>query len=385
MQLRRCAVLLIEPREHLEFDLRVLFQGDAAFATRIAWVALAPHVDGEIELTDADLPILAHVGETLWLDRETLPAAFDPARVDALLDAGILIGDQPAHAAHRKRDERVRDAHWRPLSAVAHAFSRWQGQRADIDPGTDGFANVREMVEALGAPPPETISRAPASAHIALPMPRRSGIDKVLLSRYTGRNYDLAATLPITTVARLLQRTFGTQAQRELGPGAIALKKTSPSGGSLHPIEAYVLAQRIEGVGPGLYHYHPLAHTLEPMQALDTAAASALALRFVAGQHWFADAPMLVILAARVRRNFWKYRNHPKAYRAIVLDAGHLSQTFYLLAAEAGLPAFITAAVNEVDIEQALGLDPIDDAVIAILGCGKAASEPTTVEFRGDR
>src|SRR3546814_4882794 len=64
------------------------------------------------------------------------------------------------------------------------------------------------------------------------------------------------------------------------------------------------------------------------MQALDAAQAGALALRFVAGQHWFADAPMLVVLAARVRRNFWKYRNHPKAYRAIVLDAGHLSQTF---------------------------------------------------------
>lgn len=384
MKIRRCAVLMIEPREHLEFDLGVLFKGDTAFATRIAWVALAPHLDGEVELTSEDLPILARIGETLWTERDALPATLDPTRIDGLLDAGIVIGDQPAHAAHRQRDERMRAAHWRPLSAIGHAFSRWQGQRADIDTRTAGFKNVREMVATLGAPPSETISRAPASARIALPIAGSGDLDRALFARYTGRNYDRAATLPVATAARLLQRTFAAQTQRELGPGAIALKKTSPSGGSLHPIEAYVLAQRIEGVASGLYHYHPLAHALEPMQALDAAQAGALALRFVADQHWFADAPMLVVLAARVRRNFWKYRNHPKAYRAIVLDAGHLSQTFYLLAAEAGLPAFITAAVNEVDIEQALGLDPIDDAVIAVLGCGKAAGESITVEFRGE-
>src|SRR3546814_626001 len=96
MQIRRCAMLMVEPREHLEFDLGVLFKGDTAFATRIAWVALAPHLDGEVELTDDDLPILARIGETLWIERAALPATLDPARIDALVDAGIVIIDQPA-------------------------------------------------------------------------------------------------------------------------------------------------------------------------------------------------------------------------------------------------------------------------------------------------
>ncbi len=216
----------------------------------------------------------------------------------------------------------------------------------------------------------------------ALPPPAPDRLDDTLLARYTGRNYDPGAALPITVVARLLQRCFGAQGRRELAPGAVALKKTSPSGGSLHPVEAYVLAQRLEGVPPGLYRYHPLAHGLEPLRAFMPGEARATALRFVAGQDWFADAPLLVTLAARASRNFWKYRNHAKAYRALLLDAGHLSQTFYLLAAEAGLPAFVTAAINEVDIEQALGLEPTEDAVIAVLGCGKPAKRPRTVEFR---
>ena len=111
----------------------------------------------------------------------------------------------------------------------------------------------------------------------------------------------------------------------------------------------------------------------EPLQALAPPDARAHALAFVAGQDWFADAPLLVVMAPRWRRNFWKYRNHAKAHRAIMMDAGHLSQTFYLLAAEAGLPAFITAAVNEIDIAQALGLDPVRDGVIAVCGCGPAS------------
>src|SRR3546814_19958741 len=97
MQIRRCAMLMVEPREHLEFDLDVLFKGDTAFATRIAWVALAPHLDGEVELTDEDLRILSRIGENLWLERDALPATLDPARIAALLDAGTVVSDNAAH------------------------------------------------------------------------------------------------------------------------------------------------------------------------------------------------------------------------------------------------------------------------------------------------
>ena len=71
---------------------------------------------------------------------------------------------------------------------------------------------------------------------------------------------------------------------------------------------------------------------------MDTTQTAELAMRAVADQDWFVDAPMLVVLAARVERNFWKYRNHAKAYRALLLDAGHLSQSFYTLATDDSFP-----------------------------------------------
>jgi SagB-type dehydrogenase family enzyme len=92
-------------------------------------------------------------------------------------------------------------------------------------------------------------------------------------------------------------------------------------------------------------------------------------------------AQVFVIPVSRFRRNFWKYRNHTKAYRALVLDVGHLSQTTYLAATELGLAAFITAAVNEVDIEHAFGLDPLEEGPLAVCGFGIRAAELGEIEF----
>ncbi|HEY6940210.1 nitroreductase family protein, partial [Dokdonella sp.] len=93
------------------------------------------------------------------------------------------------------------------------------------------------------------------------------------------------------------------------------------------------------------------------------------------------DAHVMVVPTSRFARTFWKYRRHPKAHRALILDVGHLSQTMYLAATELGLGAFITAAVNEVDIEQAFDLDPLEEGPLAVTGFGVRGAERNEVEF----
>jgi SagB-type dehydrogenase family enzyme len=114
---------------------------------------------------------------------------------------------------------------------------------------------------------------------------------------------------------------------------------------------------------------------------MDSDETRALARRFVAAQAYFVDAHVIVLPTSRFVRNFWKYRNHAKAYRALILDVGHLSQTMYLAATELGLAAFITAAINEVDIEEAFGLDPLEEGPLAVCGFGIRAAERSEVEF----
>jgi len=124
-----------------------------------------------------------------------------------------------------------------------------------------------------------------------------------------------------------------------------------------------------------------MQHALEPMQTLPAADMRDLIYRCVAGQHWFQDVPVMVIMAARFDRLFWKYRRHAKAWRVVHLDVGHLSQTMYLSAADLGLGAFVTAAINDHTVEQALGLQTLKEGAIAIVGFGPRLPTNTTLEL----
>jgi putative peptide maturation dehydrogenase len=370
MKIRRCAVLYIEPRETLAIDWAALFAGNSTLAASHHWLALAPHLDREITLDQQQLMALGSISQTLWCERQACAERCGEAVITSLLELGLLVSQDPAYAALRARDDTLRALHWRPLSALAHTFSRWQQVGADTGMSAPSF---QQLLDQYGPPPAPTASHRGCGAPLALPAAASGLLDAALLQRYTGRNFDPQATLALPLLARLLQRSFGAQAVRDMGPQVQVMKKTSPSGGSLHPIEAYLLVQRVDGVAPGWYYYQPIAHTLQPLRLLERDQAAALAMQMLADQHWFANAPVQIVMVARMERNYWKYRNHQKAYKVLGLDAGHLSQTFYLLCSEAGLPAFVTAAVNDVVVEQALELDHLQHAVMAVCGCGAAA------------
>ncbi|KRA16825.1 putative peptide maturation dehydrogenase [Lysobacter sp. Root604] len=379
MRVRRCAVVFLEPREEIGFDLRSLLSGGAGLRRSRRWLALAAHLEGEVEIDADERELLGGVSPGEWSSAETLAAA--PADALArLLEVGLLIDEDAADGAHRARDQAVRDGHWWPASALLHRQARWDGVDGVADMEAKDMTTVSGLLDKLGAPPPPVHERVAPQSRIALPEIAPDAFDALLARRATCRNFDRERPLPQVLFAHMLQRTFAAQAQLRTHDDAVFLKKHTPSAGGLHPTEAYLVVQNVEDVTPGLYHYHPVAHALEPLPAPDE-ALSAFALRALAGQHWFADAHALAVLTPRYARCFWKYRHHAKAYRALVLDSGHLSQTLYLSATELGLGAFVTCAINEVDIERAFGLDPLQEGPLAVCGFGWRAAERRTAEF----
>src|SRR5262249_51913777 len=150
------------------------------------------------------------------------------------------------------------------------------------------------------------------------------------------------ATLTVEQLAVLLGTVFGPTGIVDHGNGYVLQKKTSPSGGALHPIEAYPIVRRVAGLAPGLYHYDAERHALELLEELMEDEATEY-LRFATGgQTPFRHAQVAFVLTARFRRNFWKYWRQQDQYGVLLLDAGHLSQTLYLVATELGLDAFVT-------------------------------------------
>jgi putative peptide maturation dehydrogenase len=201
-----------------------------------------------------------------------------------------------------------------------------------------------------------------------------------LRARRTTREFDHSAPLPLDALSLLLRWVWGCHGYARVSEDTVTLKKTSPSGGGLHPIEVYPLVLTVEGVEPGLYRYRPDDHALELREALEPAEARELATLFVARQGYLAAADVLFVMTARFARQFWKYRAHPRAYGVLLMDAAHLSQTFYLLCAELGLGAFVSAAINGADIDERLGLEPFEESALAICGCGTPAAPVTDID-----
>lgn len=381
MRVRRCGVLWLEPREVAQFDLDDLLAGGAGILSRRQWFAHAPHLPEPVEVDAGMAALLGELSPLDWTAAAPVSEGHGAARVRFLLRAGLLIGSTKPWAAQREADERLRDLHWHGLASVWHAASRWQGVNSAqgmVDAGVDTADGLREK---HGAPPPALLERSDPGARISLPDAPRDDFDGLLDARATCRNFDAAASLPMAAMSRVLMRTFGIRGTVHAADDFDVIKRSSPSGGALHPTECYLIVQRVEGLAPGLYHYHVGAHALEPVPAPADFDVSSFAELAVAGQQWFADAPVLCVLAPRFGRNFWKYRNHPKAYRVCILDIGHLSQTLQLCATREGLGSFVTAAINEVDIEQAFGLSGIVDGPLAVCGFGARAGEMQTYEL----
>jgi putative peptide maturation dehydrogenase len=380
MRLRRCAILFTTPKERLDFDLASLAKGGTGVQSTIEWIALAPHLDEQLVLSIEDMTVLGQVSPLSWSEVGELARTHALETLNSLVERGLLLAEDGDANMHR-RDERLRAMHWRALDAVAHKFSRWH----DVDTleAQRVFGNETELgfVERLGPCPPPVCAHAPIASPTTLIKPVDSPLDEVLARRFTCRNYDTTRALSASDFGAVLYRAFGARAVHDYAPGVTLLKRSAPSAGGLHAVGAYVLVRQVEGIASGLYHYHPVDHALEPLGDLGEPDAAALALRFLGGQTYFADAHAVVALAGRFHRNFWKYRNHAKAYRSVILDSGHLSQTLYLAATELGLGAFITAGVNELDIEKAFGLDPMEEGVIAACGFGLPAAERIEVEF----
>jgi len=107
-----------------------------------------------------------------------------------------------------------------------------------------------------------------------------------------------------------------------------------PSGGGLYEIEVYPLISQCEGCSPALYWYDAEAHGLERVSALTPHAGELLesAGRSMGSK---GSPQVLIILAARFRRVFWKYES--VGYALIMKNVGVLMQSMYLAATAMGL------------------------------------------------
>jgi putative peptide maturation dehydrogenase len=286
---------------------------------------------------------------------------------------GLLVTDDPhePYAGLRLRDAELTGLGWWPDAAALHVGARWEGVRARV-PSADGSLRPRAQYVAPALP------AFPDRGGPRVELPSSDGdsaLHDLLARRRTVRTFDADRPVELAELATLLRWVWGARGTIRLAGGDVGLRRTSPSGGSFHPIEVYPFVRNVDGLASGVYHYLGAEHALEAIDLRAEPAVRELLDEAMAGQWFFAESDVAFVMTARFGRSNRKYRRHPKIYRAVFLDAGHLSQTFYLLCTELGLGPWITAALDESVVERALGLDPLHEGVVAIVGCGRPRAD----------
>ena len=164
----------------------------------------------------------------------------------------------------------------------------------------------------------------------------------------------------------MLGLTWGVQHRARDDQGNRIVLKTSPSGGATHPIEVYVAAFAIAGLPRGIYHYDATRHALTRVR---TVRSGFDPTRYLPNQPWYRGAAALFLMTAVVGRELWKYPT-ARAYRAMLIDAGHLTQTYCLVATVIGLGPFCSMALDDSRIEQDLGIDGVSEIALYAAGVG---------------
>ena len=332
-------------------------------------------------LEQDQLTLLFGVPQSEWAEIDDSRGARELARRGLLL----LDSEDDEHAELRRRDELLGAVSWHPGAALYHYSTRLRDSDLALpfDPSqiaADADRAAAQFVERHGPPPGHFHSVGGET--FELPAVRTDGgLYDALARRRTTRGFDGAQPVTLEQLAIVLHEVFGCRAYTHIhGDEVLGLRKGSPSGGGLHPVEAYPLIRIVDGVEPGLYHYSVRDHALELVARLDSRQAAEAISSFTTGQSYFAPAAVAIVLTGRFERSFWKYREHPTAYASVLMDAAALTQTLYLVCADLGLGAFFTNLLNARNVEEALRLDGCREGAVAVVGFGARAPNPSPLD-----
>jgi putative peptide maturation dehydrogenase len=338
------------------------------------------------QITRAELDVLLSVPAGRWVE----VGDRDGDAVRTMVGKGVLLADsdEPLASALHGRDEALSENEWNLYAALYHYMTQWSGVEISEGEQEAMALSIRSRsaaqahVEEHGLPP-GAFPQYDAAAEIRLPgISREAPFFQTLLNRRTTRSFDHETPLTLEELDGVLKYVFGAHGYARNAAGDVCIKRTSPSGGGLHPIEVIPIISNVDGVAPGIYRYNGRDHSLVALERLEAAEARRVATSFMCGQKYFGMAHVTFILTARFYRNHWKYRRHQKAYAGLLMDAAHLSQTLYLVSTELNLGAFVTIAINARDIEERLGIDGVAEGVIAMTGCGRRMPGESPLELR---
>jgi SagB-type dehydrogenase family enzyme len=209
----------------------------------------------------------------------------------------------------------------------------------------------------------EKTAKAVAPRTLSLPSPSlEAGPNfwKVLQKRRSIRDY-APGPLTLRELSSLLWATQGITEK-----AFSAWYRTAPSAGALHPIDTYLVVNRIEGLDPGIYFLDVAGFSLETRKEGNFSLPIA---RAALEQEMVKAAAVVFVWVAVIERSRQKYRQ--RAYRYIYLDCGHIGQNLYLAATAMNLGCCGIGAFFDDEVNDLLGVDGQEETAIYLATVGR--------------
>lgn len=146
-----------------------------------------------------------------------------------------------------------------------------------------------------------------------------------------------------------------------------ATLRTVPSAGSRHPLETYLWIHKVLGIAPGIYRYKAIGHKLVQLDIGESWGERLSEACYK--QPFVGDAAVSFFWAADIYRAEWRYSE--RAYRYVLLDAGHVCQNLHLACEAIGAGMCAVGAYHDDALNALLGLDGKENFVVYAAAVGK--------------
>jgi len=144
-------------------------------------------------------------------------------------------------------------------------------------------------------------------------------------------------------------------------PGQDFFYRSIASAGALYPNEIYLAHDGTLDLNPGLYHYGIRNQVLYPLRKQKVLQPVLCATGFQEKTHMAAS----LLITGIFFRSSWKYR--ARAYRYVLLDAGHLLENLILSLKSMSIGFSLHHCFHDREVNQILGVNGKQEACVAVV------------------
>jgi SagB-type dehydrogenase family enzyme len=195
--------------------------------------------------------------------------------------------------------------------------------------------------------------------------PAERTFDDTVLLRRSSRSV-VRMSLPFEALAKILHFAGGVTGAIGADGHPQQLLRASPSAGALYPVELYVFANDVDRLTAGAYHFNPAESCLELVSRRRVRRALA-ELTFTPELMNSSAVFALTGISAKSRIKYGE-----RAYRFMLLEAGHIAQNILLTASSLGLGAFSIGGFVDAELDDLLGLDGVDEVSLYLIAVGSS-------------